>query len=340
MAEFLPNKPEMFGHALLSLCLIVGTQSTAMAATGDGKSIRSGSVPAAQDVDQRPGDRGQQVDEARLKGLKRLNPGASGRWLKPRSNHSYDGYHIARAMDAILYTSGSDIQISNVVLDGSRSFLTPDKGRQSLERVNLNNIVASCWKRCVYIRGDSAQWTLRNVTFTGRDPVTNPGDIPVGIAIKDEAHDIMIDGAEISGFQTQYPEGKYPQGDGISAERGNRNITLRNIFSHDNTDGCFDLKSSNTELDNLKAARCNWGYRLWANGHATTLTSEDARKAAIHVPSETTDYVIDKLVMIGSGALVNFSKPGRIQIKSCDLSRWTGKTKKAGEGHVEWGKGC
>jgi len=250
--------------------------------------------------------------------------------------------HAIRAMDALpLRVSTSPIIIRDVQVDQARDFITPYKSDYTHNGVTIERVQATVSKRGIYIRGDSSGWTIRDFRFTASGPRTD-SSIPAGIVINGTAHDIVIERGHVSGFHGLAPGKTYEQGDGISTERGNVNITIRNVTCEDVGDGCFDLKSSQTRLDDLTAIDAgHYSYRLWAQGTAGTLISINPGRAHVQAAALSTDWTIDKLVAVGGGPLVVFDNAGgKVAIKACDLSRWTGTELSKGKGKVTFDPTC
>lgn len=258
--------------------------------------------------------------------------------------------HAARVMDGYPFKNPAgenNVAIRDVKFDGSRSFLVniwqkgwpADAG--TIKGLTIERVEATCDKYCVMIRRASSDITIRDFRFTGAAPRTD-STIPAGIALDSTAHDVLIERGYVAGFHGLAPGKKYDQGDGISTERGNVNVTIRNVTCENVGDGCFDLKSSATRLDNLTATNAgHYSYRLWAQGTAGTLVSINPGIGHVQAASLSTDWTIDKLVAVGGGPLVVFDKPGgKVTIRACDLSRWTGTEKVKDKGAVTFGAGC
>lgn len=230
-----------------------------------------------------------------------------------------------------------DFQVRNVVQKAGRAFLSPLAGPATMTGVTVENVDATCSRRCIYVRGDSGDWAIRRFRLVGSSDDTPYG---AGIAIKDTAHDILIENGAISHWRAKTPAG-YPNADGIAAERGVRRLTIRNVTVRDVTDGAFDLKSSETVLDNVTGRNARYTLRAWAEIRAGTITSIDPEGAHIQASSATTDLVVDRLIAVGAAPLVKSLNPAaRVVIKSCDLSRWTGTRRQVGAGDIRFGQGC
>lgn len=122
------------------------------------------------------------------------------------------------------------------------------------------------------IRYGSRDGVIEDVTASGI-LTTGATDLPVGIAFADQASDFTLERCTMRGFRWQRDDNKYWNGDGFSTERGNSRIRFRNCGAWENSDGGFDLKSTETLLDNCVSGGNARNYRLWASIQATKLTS-------------------------------------------------------------------
>ena len=138
---------------------------------------------------------------------------------------------------------------------------------------------------------------------------------------------------------------KYANADCLSAERGD-SFSAFDLYLHNCTDGGIDTKAT-TVLDRIRVTDIgHYSYRFWAKVTAGTLASENPGGAHIQVASATTDVTIDKLIAVGPKAIVHVDSKGiggKITIKECDLSKWTGTALLSGfytRAKVFLGKGC
>ncbi len=127
------------------------------------------------------------------------------------------------------------------------------------------------------IRYASRDGLIEDVTANGI-LTTGASDLPVGVAFADQASDFTLERCTMRGFRWQRDDSQYWNGDGYSTERGNSRIRFRNCAAWDNSDGGFDLKSSETLLDDCVSGRNARNYRLWTAIQATRLTSVDPVK--------------------------------------------------------------
>lgn len=127
------------------------------------------------------------------------------------------------------------------------------------------------------VRYGSRDGLIADVTASGI-LTTGASDLPVGIAFADQASDFTLERCTMRGFQWQRGEREYWNGDGFSTERGNARFLFRQCAAWDNSDGGFDLKSTETLLDDCVSGRNARNYRLWTSMRATRLTSVDPVK--------------------------------------------------------------
>ena len=124
------------------------------------------------------------------------------------------------------------------------------------------------------IRYDSHDGVIEDVSASGI-LTTGSTDLPVGIAFDGTAHDFRIERCVMRGFRWQRKPKQYWNGDGFSTERGNARFLFRQCAAWDNSDGGFDLKSTETLLDDCIGGRNARNFRLWSSIRATRLTSVD-----------------------------------------------------------------
>lgn len=127
------------------------------------------------------------------------------------------------------------------------------------------------------IRYGSRDGVFEDVTATGT-LTKGAHDLPVGIAFDGEANDFRLERCTMRGFRWARGARQYWNGDGFSTERGNARILFRQCAAWDNSDGGFDLKSTDTVLDDCISGRNARNYRLWSSIRATRLTSLDPVK--------------------------------------------------------------
>jgi len=236
-------------------------------------------------------------------------------------------------------------------IDASREGVTtqPKSNKTSsytpINNVTLQRFAITSRKRGIFIRNGSSNWLVQDFRITGSGINTSPGDIPGGI-VMDGAVNVTIRRGEISGFRTELADPKkYANADCLAAERGD-SFTATDLYLHDCTDGGIDTKAT-TMLDRIRVANIgHYSYRFWAKVTAGTLTSENPGGGHIQIAAASTDVTIDMLIAVGPKAIVHVDSKGiggKITIKECDLSRWTGTALLSGfhtRAKITLGKGC
>ena len=262
-------------------------------------------------------------------------PGAPSSGAARRSD-----LHQQAALDAFRPRNPEpDIAVRDVKFDHVRSVFknVHDSVKVALpvNGVTIERVEATCTFKCFHFGMTGSAIAVRDAVLKGAGPKAYSN----GAQIEGQAHDVLFERVIASGFTSTEPAG-YTNADGFVTERGTFNITFRHAQALDNTDGGFDLKSTNTLLDYTYAARNRRNYRLWGSGRGTTLVSDSPRDAHVWLAG-TADYVIDRLVAKGPGVLVKGEAGAKLEIRSCDLTGWTGTKKVAGGGAaVVLGVGC
>jgi hypothetical protein len=122
------------------------------------------------------------------------------------------------------------------------------------------------------IRYDSHDGAIADVAAEG---VITEGaeDLPVGIAFDDQARNFTIDRCRMNGFRWRRGAEQYWNGDGFSAERENSGLLFRRCEAWANSDAGFDLKATNSRLDDCIAGRNARNFRLWSSISLGRVTS-------------------------------------------------------------------
>lgn len=175
-----------------------------------------------------------------------------------------------------------DVQISNIRVDGGYRVIentaAPELVNAGSTGLHVRGARATGLVRSfARIRYDSSHGTIQDVSASGT-LATGSTDLPVGIAFADTAHDFRIERCFMRGFQWQRKDKQYWNGDGFSTERGNARFLFRQCAAWDNSDGGFDLKSTETTLDDCVSGRNARNFRLWSSIRATRLISLDPIK--------------------------------------------------------------
>lgn len=200
---------------------------------------------------------------------KTVNFGASGRWsLADESTRSLRGIRATRAMDLIRIRAdrSQPLVIEDVAADKVRHFLDiyDNKARPTVANLTVQRIRAGFTKRGIRLRYGSNGIVIRDFRLTHLGPNTSPGDIPVAIGLFDNVHNVRIERGVIENVLTRLSEEKrYWNADGISLERGVRDVVLRDLVIRNCTDGGIDSKASNVLIDRVSVEGCTRNLRLW-----------------------------------------------------------------------------
>jgi hypothetical protein len=260
---------------------------------------------------------------------------------KPRAH----GHKNPQNADAVVHLKGvmQNTVVGPLTVSGSYRVVESSKNLR-MRNLRIQGLTGTDLQRDgVRLRGDIDGAAIQNFRLAmRRQPQTEP-NLPTGIAVQ-SGRGITISDGEVAGFQMVKVPGRYTNGDGIAAERQVQDLTISRVVSRNNSDGGFDLKSSNTRLDQLRAEHNYRNYRLWGTIDAGTLTSIDPTGA--HIWAGTGAVVhIKRLVAQSSGRapLVQVDRASQVVIDSCDLHLPPGTSLvegKTGETRVVLGRGC
>jgi hypothetical protein len=175
----------------------------------------------------------------------------------------------------------SGVVMDDVRVDGGYRVIENtgiDRAAAGVVGLRVSNVTATNLRRgFARIRYDSRDGVFSDVTASGV-LTTGAHDLPCGIAIADDASDFRFERCTMRGFQWKRNDRQYWNGDGFSAERGNRRLLFRACAAWDNSDGGFDLKASDSMLDDCISGRNARNYRLWSSINASRLTSIEPNK--------------------------------------------------------------
>lgn len=207
-----------------------------------------------------------------------------------------------------------------------------------VERVRATGLIRGFAR----IRADSRGVTIRDVDARFRPEPAQRGELPVGIGMEDTAHDILVERTVMRGARMIPVPDRFTNGDGYSTERGNRRITFRRAEAYDSSDGGFDLKSSDTRLEDTTAAGNGRNYRFWGTGVATTIMSRDPRNAHIWL-GKGARWRIARLVARSrtQAPIIRIGPGATLQVDSHDVQVPAGTrlvVMEDGGGSVIWGR--
>lgn len=219
--------------------------------------------------------------------------------------------------------SNKNVHIRNLTIDGVRA---TDLGRDGIR-----------------IRGDAVGVRIRNFALSMRGAPQATPNLPIGIAVQ-EGRRIAISDGVVSGFRMRQVEGKYTNGDGVATERPVDGLSIVRVRSSDNSDGGFDLKSTNVFLDQLTAERNGRNYRFWGSVRANRLTSNDPRNAHLWIARGAEVHIASLTAKSNSRApLIRLEGQARVDVDRCVLSLPRGTklvAEDAAGSRVRLGPGC
>lgn len=234
--------------------------------------------------------------------LMQLNGGVAVRIKDTVENGTVGPVRIEGAKHAVYSEAGSVIRDLNIA---------------DFEAVELH-------REGIRLRGDVNRVTIRNFNIRMRAQKQVSPDLPIGITIL-EGSNISISDGYTGGFQMEWMKGTYTNGDGIASERPVDSLLIERVTANGNSDAGFDLKSTNTVLNDTHAERNKRNYRFWAMVRTGTITSGTplATNDAAHVwIGKGAEVVIDRLVASSTTtAPVLWIEPDArsVTVKTCEL---------------------
>lgn len=212
----------------------------------------------------------------------------------------------------------------------------------------IERVRAICEASCIWIGRASTKTIVRDVELT-RAGSSASNKIDSGIRVGGTKGGVPTAGVLVErvyshGWKQNTTKGKYANGDGVAINRGVLDVTIRDSRFDDSADSGVDSKAAMLVLDNVSAAgNGHYGFRFWGGARATTLISRNNGWG--HVEAEAgARVIIDKLIAEGPEELVTTNGPAEVEIKSCDLTKWTGTTAVKRQGKplakVTFGVGC
>lgn len=236
--------------------------------------------------------------------------------------------------------------IGPVQIEGAKFGVFTESGA-IVRNLSIANLYATELQReGIRLRGTVNKVNIRDFNLKMRaQPQVSP-DLPVGITLY-EGQNITISDGVTSGFQMAYVPGTYTNGDGISSERLVDSLLIERVTSTDNSDAGFDLKSTNTVLNDTRAERNKRNYRFWGTVRTGTITSVDPiySSSAAHVwAGNGAEVYIAKLVVQSSNMspVLYLEGAKSVTIGECVLNVPAGTVfLKGGTGTVmNFGPGC
>ena len=90
-------------------------------------------------------------------------------------------------------------------------------------------------------------------------------DLPEGVHLDGTVHNVLISNTTMANVQSVGSGSTYLNGDGFATERGVYSVQFENTAATGNSDGGYDLKSTDTVLIGAVASENGRNYRLWGD---------------------------------------------------------------------------
>ncbi len=157
-----------------------------------------------------------------------------------------------------------DVRLENIVADNVHRLLevfVSGEGEAPVKNFRLKDVSVRGYARAVArIQYDSSDVVFEDVF--GDSEAQQYESFSTGITLDGPAHDIVFRRAVMLNNRQLAGEG-YWNADGFSSERDNHAILYEDTFAAGNTDGGYDLKSTDTKLVRAVAADNKRNFRLW-----------------------------------------------------------------------------
>lgn len=222
----------------------------------------------------------------------------------------------------------NNVTMQNVIADVGYRVLEVKSG--PVTSLLVERVTATGLTRGLLRIGNSSRGGIIRAVGAVGTVVDTDADMPCGFKFEDKASDFLLERVVARNFQQRLAPDKYWNGDGFSTERDNDGFIFRQCEAHDNSDGGFDLKSTNTRLEDCTASGNARNFRFWSSAKATTLTSINpvmrggiggkAHFGVYGASGTTVEITIDKVVARGPGPLFSVENgPVRIIVGDHDI---------------------
>ncbi|EMD84336.1 hypothetical protein C725_0266 [Pacificimonas flava] len=245
-------------------------------------------------------------------------PAVAETLLKSGQNWETSSRSLAGALVLKVKGKTEDVAVGPATISDAKAFLWVAKSSE-LRNLQVDDVKLTNLKQeGIRLDGDATGVSIENFDFSMRD--AQDTDYPAGI-ILNSGTDILIRDGRLSGFRSPTAKGDYPQGDGVSAERGVSKLTITGVSASGNADGGYDLKSSETRLDDLRAEDNYRNYRLWGSVEAGRLESRNPRGAHLWAGKGADIRIAEFVVSSDTDApILQIDGAKRVQIDHCVLS--------------------
>jgi Ca2+-binding RTX toxin-like protein len=162
----------------------------------------------------------------------------------------------------------SNITISNVDASNMTRFFQDDISGSAktatVTGLTIQNVnIEGYSKGAINLTYNSNNITIKDVVADSQGQ--KGGLFVTGVQMSGTVHDVVVEAVTMMNNKGSGGATEYWNGDGFTTERGVYNVLFKDTVSSGNTDGGYDLKSSNTTLINTVASGNNQNYRFWSD---------------------------------------------------------------------------
>ena len=160
----------------------------------------------------------------------------------------------------------ADIAIQHVDVDNARRFFEDlaSSGTASINGLTIRDVAVTGFSReAIRLQYDTHGVLIENVRGDMAGEVGD--DLPEGIHLDGTVHDVVIRDTTMANVQSVGSGSTYLNGDGFATERGVYGVRFENTVATGNSDGGYDLKSTDTVLVGAVASENARNYRLWGD---------------------------------------------------------------------------
>lgn len=158
----------------------------------------------------------------------------------------------------------ADITIQRVDVLNARRFFEDlaSNGTATISGLTIRDVDVTGFSRAaIRLQYDTHDVVIENVRGDMAGQVGD--DLPEGIHLDGTVHDVLIRDTTMANVQSVGSGSTYLNGDGFATERGVHGVRFENTVAAGNSDGGYDLKSTDTVLIGAIASENARNYRFW-----------------------------------------------------------------------------
>ena len=160
----------------------------------------------------------------------------------------------------------ADITIQQDDVHNVRRFFEDlaSSGTASVTGLTIRDVTVTGFSReAIRLQYDTHDVVIENVHGDMAGGVGD--DLPEGVHLDGSVHDVLISNTTMANVQSVGSGSTYLNGDGFATERGVYDVQFENTAATGNSDGGYDLKSTDTVLIGAVASENGRNYRLWGD---------------------------------------------------------------------------